>query len=89
MSILITIGSFASSGRKPFIVDSLSRRSSVAASKFVPQLNSTITKEMPSCEVEDSFFTPETVETAFSIGLGKKREGVKSFDLTKKSRIKI
>ncbi len=63
----ITTGSLASRGSLSFIRSIFSRTLSAAKSIFVPQLNSTITKDRPSLEIELILFTLLTVPVASSI----------------------
>ncbi len=63
----ITIGSSASRGSLSLIKSIFSRTFRAAKSIFVPQLNSTITRDRPSLDIELILLTLFTVPTASSI----------------------
>ena len=65
-SSFIVIGESASSGRKFRTRSILSLTSPPAASRFVPKLNSRMTREIPPIERDCIFLSPETPESELS-----------------------
>ena len=69
MSAFVMVGTSASCGRELRMASTFSRTSAAAVGRSVPSSNSSDTTEMPSCELDTTFFRFATELTASSIGL--------------------